>query len=569
MALVVLGTSVFLLPMMVAAGGGWSNPFALGSGNKAPSVAIDSSGNQHYVWANLSTGNIQYSKCTGMGGNGCSSPVNLPNGGSKAFFPSIAIDPQDRPNVVYDSKTSNGNAYEVFWTRKDDNGWSSPSKISNHDHSEIPDIAIGPSGIIHVIYRSQPSGGTNGVIYYAESSDGFNFSEAELLAEIVSDKPMESPSEMMEAGKNEPEANKIADGLYPHIAADQNDKAHVVWNNPSPSYAVMYKYQQGNGWSNQIKVHSGNKDQTPDVTVAPNNSVGILWSRYDTFNVSFAEYIDGQRDNYIPDIDGGLGYSLYPRISSDCANKFHFVFQGSVGTDSKWNIYYRSYDPSNNSLGGRATIANIDAQEQTPAVDTTNIAAVVYWNSTNEIADAATKDLGITCTGGATPTPSNTPTATNTPDPNVTPTVTPTVGGPIWVPNTSSEIIYRKKWKKINDNKATDNNYSRCDDGGACVKRSAAKIMVPDGYTQVKWFTGKSKVNGIANVFINDQFVGKVDLCKGSSGNTQQFFNKTYTIPARTDGQPRSFEVGAPGKHSSCSPYNANFVVIDGFEILP
>lgn len=220
-------------------------------------------------------------------------------------------------------------------------------------------------------------------------------------------------------------------------------------------------------------------------------------------------------------------------------------------------------------MGNRETIANIDASEQTPVVDSTNVAAIVYTNTTNGIIDASTANLGIQCAGGATPTPSNTPTVTNTPDPNVTPTVTPTVGGNIWIPNTSNEIAYRKKWKKLNDRKATDNNYSRCESGDACPKRAAAKILVPDGYTQVRWFTAKSKVNGLANVFINDQFVGKVDLCKGSSGNSQKFFNKTYTIPARDDGQPRSFEIGAPGKHSGCSPYNSNFVIVDGFEILP
>lgn len=563
MALVVLGTSAFLLPMMVSAAN-WSNPFALGGGGPKPAVAIDASGAQHYVWW-TNSGAIQYAKCTGQGGGGCSSAQNLPTNGD-SFYPSIAIDPQGRPNVVFETKVGDSARYAVFWTRKQGSGWTNPQRITNEPYAELPDIAIGPGGVIHVIYQSKQN--DTGYVYYTKSNDGFEFAPAQELDAAQSSEPLAEFGKLAANGKT-PEGSQLSNGLYPRIAADENDNAHAVWNMPGPNYGIKYRYQTNGNFGGSINVASGQKDQTPDVTVAPNGHVGIIWGTYDDFNDAFAEFENGSKVNTINDIDGGLAQSLWPKIGVDCQGVFHLVFQGSVSTDSKWNIYHRSYDPATNTLGGRETIANIAASEQTPAVDATNVAAIVYTNTTNGIIDAVTADLNIQCTGSATATPSNTPTATNTPDPNVTPTVTPTVGGPIWVPNTSSEIIYRKKWKKINDNKATDNNYSRCDDGGACVKRSAAKILVPDGYTQVKWFTGKSKVNGIANVFINDQFVGKVDLCKGSSGNTQQFFNKTYTIPARTDGQPRSFEVGAPGKHSSCSPYNANFVVIDGFEILP
>jgi hypothetical protein len=579
MALVVLGTSAFLLPLMVSAAS-WSSPFALGSGGLKPAVAVDDTGAQHYVWWTTS-GKIQYSKCTGQGGNGCSSPENLPTNGA-SYYPSIALDPQGRPNVVFESKVSDGNSYAVFWTRKQGSGWASLKKISSEPYSEIPDIAIGPGGTIHVIYQSKQD--STGYVYYTKSNGGFDFDAPEALDTADSDAPIAEFGLLAEQGKA-PEAmegNQLSNGLYPRIAADQNDNAHAAWNLPGPNYGIKYRYQNNGNWQKAKTAGSGQKDQTPDITVAPNGSVGIIWGTYDDFNAAFAEFTNGSKDNSVNDIDGGLAQSLWPKISADCAGKFHFVFQGSVGTDSKWNIYHREYNPANNTLGGRETIANLSQSEQTPAVDSRSVIAVVYTQTTNGIIDASTANLNLNCSS-ATATPTFTPTITNTPDPNATPTMTPTPtntpGDAISIANTAKCpsydgteegcIHYRKTWKKVNDSKATNGNYQRCENStGVCSKSSAAKIIVPGGYTKVKWFTAKALTYGIAKVWINDQLVETLDMCQGNNGIAPKFVNLTYNIPDRNDGQPRTFEIGAPSK-KGCSPYNSNFVVIDGFEIQP
>lgn len=573
-ALVVLGASAFLLPFMVSAAS-WSSPFALASGDSKPAVAVDDAGTQHYVW--WAGGKVQYSKCTGQGGNGCSSPENLPTKGS-SYYPSIAIDPQGRPNVVFESKTNDANKYSVFWTRKQGNKWVSPKKVSSEPYSELPDIAIGPSGVIHVIYQSKQNG--TGYVYYTKSNGGFEFSAPEALENAPSEAPLAEFGELAEQGKaaEAMEGSQISNGLYPRIAADQNDDAHAVWNLPGPGYGIKYRYQVSGNWKKAKTAGSGQKDQTPDVAVAPNGSVGIIWGTYDDFNAAFAEFTNGNKDNSVSDIDGGLEQSLWPKISSDCAGNFHFVFQGSVAADSKWNVYHRAYDPSTNSLGGRETIADLGQSEQTPAVDARSIIAVVYTQTTNGIVDAATANLNLNC-NGATATPTFTPSPTNTPDPNITPTVAPTPGDALTLANSAKCasydgvetdcIHYRKAWKKYDAAKATDGNYSRCDDGAACPKRAAAKIYLPEGYTQVKWFTAKAKTYGKVNVWINDVLAETLDMCQGSKGVAPKFVNLQYNIPARNDGQPRTFEIGVPGKHSSCSPYNSNYVTVDGFEILP
>jgi hypothetical protein len=242
LALVVLATSAFLLPLIVSAAS-WSSPFALGGGGSKPAVAIDSDGNQHYVWW-TSKGNIQYSKCSGQGGNNCSSPQNLPTSGA-SYYPSIAIDPQGRPNAVFESKVTDGKGYAVYWTRKQGSSWTNPKRLTTEPYSELPDIAIGPGGVIHVVYQSKQS--DTGYVYYTKSNSGFEFEPATELDSAQSDAPLAEFGKLAAQGKT-PEAaegSQIANGLYPRIAADQNDDAHAVWNLPGPNYGVKYRYQVG------------------------------------------------------------------------------------------------------------------------------------------------------------------------------------------------------------------------------------------------------------------------------------------------------------------------------------
>ncbi len=367
-------------------------------------------------------------------------------------------------------------------------------------------------------------------------------------------------------------------GLYPRIAVSSDNLAYLVWNAPSP-YGIYYRHQNpGGGWSKTITVGTGGKDQTPDITVDGKGRVGVVWARGEGFDVSYAQFENDQKTQQSNKVGGKQAWSLWPRISHDCANNFHVVFQGSrADPGHNWNIYYRTFNGAG-SWSVLQKIAAARAQEQVPMIDTSSRGAIIYSDTNNVFGSVA--DLGVNC-GSEPPTPTDTPTATATTDPNVTPSVTPTPtntvepGSSIWIPNTSNQIAYRKGWKKYNDNNATNKNYHRCETGGICIKGSAAKIIVPDGYSRVEFYTAKAQTYGLARVWINADNVpdpkpsGKIDLCKGNNGLLPRFVKFTFQIPPRSDGFPRTFEIGAMGKHTSCSPYNSNFVVVDGFRILP
>jgi hypothetical protein len=563
-AMAAVVTIGLLMPLTVSAAG-WSAPFALGGGNIKPSVAIGSDGSVHYLWYNGST--IQYVKCNGLAKSSCGSVENLPNKGP-SYYPSLALDANNRANAVWEAKDGSASVYSIYYSRRNGSKWSTPKRLSTEAYSELPDIAIGGDGTIHVVYQNKS--GQDGFINYTTANANMDFSAPIVLEQMTSDKPLPVVAEV---GLMTPEGN-LASGFYPRVAADGDGKAYAVWQMPSPGYGIGFRYQtNGSDWSATKKLGGSNKDQTPDVTVNKNNQVGVVWTMYDSGDISFAEFNGGSVDYQEKNVDEGLEDSFWPKIAADCTGAFHFAYQGRASASGNWDIYHATYNPDSNAFGSRTTIASISATEQTPAIDATNVAAIAYTNSTNGIIDASTNNLNLNCSN-ATATPTFTPSPTNTPDPNVTPPDTITIANTAKCASYDGVetdcIHYRKAWKAQNANKATDGNYSRCETNkGVCGKKSAAKIYIPDGYTQVKWFTAKSKMYGQVNVWINDTLAETLDMCQGSRNTKPQFINRTYTIPERNDGQPRSFELGAPSKHTACSPYNSNFVVVDGFEILP
>lgn len=570
LAVTILLSTVFLLPLTASAAG-WSSPFAIGTGGLKPSVAIDSQGNIHYAWYDNGSNVIQYRQCTGLSANTCDSIENLP-APSDSYYPSIAIDRNDRPNVVWEAKDPNPH-YSVYFSRRGNQGWSNPVKVSSETYSELPDIAIGPNGLIHIIYQSKSLDGTQGFIYYAESSDGVNFGGPLALSQIHVAAPLPTMAEFSKGLTNAPSGQQLAEGFYPRISVNSSDEAFGVWQNPTTPYGVVMRHQTGSGWSNPVTVGSGHKDETPDISINSSDIIGIVWTAYDAAQIAFAEYDGNTQDFKQIDVDGGLANSYWPKISADCNGNFHLAYQS--GNNSDWDIYHRSYNPNNNSFGSVDTIAKSGFSEQTPAIDTTSIGAIVYTNSSDSIIDVSTKNLGITCGPGGppnTPTETLTPTLTNTPNPNATATPTlPAACAQAHIPNKSSCITYRNSWIAYSNAGASDGNYERCDNGTRCHKASAAKIIVPDSFAQVQLETARSSTYGKINIWINDIKTDSIDLCNGNDGAAPTFFKtQKYTVPPRTDGTglPRTFEVGA-GRTSPCSPYTANYGVVDGFDLFP
>lgn len=601
-ALGIVIAGALLLPLTTAAAT-WNAPYNLGDGGTKPSVAIDSQGNLHYVWWDPTAKDIRYSMCTGLDKSSCSAAETLPNNGGDSFYPNIAVDPQDRPNVVWESR--DGGSYSVYWSRRASGNWAPIQKISAEPYSELPDIAIGPQGIVHVIYQSKQN--STGFVYYAESADGFQSMTKSELSTHVSDAPIEIAAEAADKGLA-PEGTQLSNGLYPRITADSNDRAHVVWNAPSP-YGIYYRIQNDTGgFDKSITVSTGHKDQTPDITYSPNGSVGILWGTYDTFNAAFAEYNNGAPDFKKYDVDGGLEQSLWPRVAADCSGLYHFAFQGKVIATGNWDIFTRTYNASTNKFGKRVTVGNTGSQEQTPAIAAAARGAIVYTNTSSASAMGSTSELGVTCgvvptntptdtdvpaatatntatatatntsvpgaTATNTATPTNTPTATVTDTPVDVPTDTPTAtatatlpSGTEHIPSNDPRIVYNGKWKLFDQKNASDSQYKRCGGNRVCRKNWSAELSFVGG-KRIEWETVYAQTYGKAQVIIDGTIFEQVDLCKPNKNSARPKYGVRTYVLFGDETTPHTIKIKALGTHSSCSPYKSKYVSVDGFNII-
>lgn len=610
-ALVLLATGAFLLPL-VASATTWNPPYDLGGGGTKPSVAVDSAGGLHYVWWEPTAKVIQYTFCTGPAESDCGRVETLPNNGAASYYPNIAIDPADRPNVVWESR--DGSSYSIFWAQRENGQWSAAKKISREPYSELPDIAIGSQGIVHVVYQSKQD--NTGYVYYVESDDGFATLRSTELEAAPSDLPIPAAADTSEAVAN-PEGGQLTNGLFPRVATDASDRAHIVWNAPSP-YGVYYSIQQATGdFASKLTVSTGHKDQSADVTVSPGGAVGILWGTYDNFNAAFAEYDDGRRDLRQYDVDGGIAQSLWPRVDADCSGLFHFVFQGKVTTDGNWNVYHRTYDAATNTFGKRETIASTGGQEQTPDIAVAEVGAVAFTDTSRATARGSTALLDVNCGGaptatatatltgtptatntipaGATPThtftptdtPTNTPTATDTepapPTSTQTPTDTATAtdqptaapsptatdhspGGAEHIPATDPRITYTGEWKEYHTRAASDKSYMRCGGKKKCASDWSASITFTGG-RRVQWETIYANTYGKARVLLDGELYEQVDLCKmRPRSSNPKFATRTYVLTGDAN-TAHTLQIVAFGR-SDCSDYRSAFVGVDGFNVL-
>lgn len=311
----------------------WGTSSVIGEGGKFIWTNIDTTGAFHLTWGNQDTRTIWYATCLGVGS--CNKE-RVPTGEGNTYYPSFAFDSANKVYLVWEKKVSDQD-YEVYFALYNGSSWSSPKKISNEPYAELASIAVSENGKIHVVYQSKQ--GTNAFIYYVSSNDG---------------------------GTTWSSSSKIGDGLRPQIIATSN-KIHVVWNGPSPSYGIYYRFLQGGDWSTPFTVSSGHEDQTPHMSADSTGNLHLVWGKYDTNKVSYAKLeghvIKDLKDN----LGGSLGLSLWPQVNVDQSGSIHIVFQGKQNEDAAWGIYYVKKN-SGGSWENIKTISQTGSNQQVPSV---------------------------------------------------------------------------------------------------------------------------------------------------------------------------------------------------------
>ncbi|MBN1216811.1 MAG: exo-alpha-sialidase, partial [Candidatus Lokiarchaeota archaeon] len=330
-----------------------------------PKIKADNNGAIHLIWVDNTDGpwgsglHIMYSNYTIE--NGWSTPEIASDGYQGEYWstgsvePDLAIDNNNEIHLTWSDQTLGiwGYENEIWYAHYSRNqGWSNGTLISdgyqgyywNDENSELPAIAVGPDGIIHIIWQDRTQGPWN-----SRNMPGF-INEKEILY-------VNNINEWSNA-------TAISDGFYdywnhdesraPDIATGPDGTIHVVWiNNDDVPFntirSVMYSsYTEGSGWSDIIVISDGyqgvywNHDlcQFPAIAVGPDGRIHVVWEcRQDGYwgtdpEIMYVSSSDGIlwsnvtviSDGY-QDVYWNTGESWFPDIAVDNDGNVHVVWE--------------------------------------------------------------------------------------------------------------------------------------------------------------------------------------------------------------------------------------------------
>lgn len=340
-----------------------------------PSIAASPTGKLHAVWRG-SDGGINYRRWRG---GVWEAAMLLPAAAADNYHPAIAVNASGNAFAVFTTrqKDIDPNTYSVFFTRRKGKSWTPARQVSREPYAQLPRLAIGADGVIHIVYSSSPSGQL-GKIYYTRG-DGEQW-----LTPI-------SPSGWA--------------GLRPEIAVDSKGAPHLVWNAPDDPYGILYVRAQGNGWAPPLEVANGMHQQVPALAIDGQDRVHITWTKGDNNTLGYAQIKDGVKTMQLNNAQGGaLKLSYWSRVTTDCLNHAHVAFQGKLDANQPWQVYERVFDGTN-----WGSPALVDAPGQSSPLQVPDISAggnllgAVWWNSGQNEIRASVETLD--CGGVLSPTP--------------------------------------------------------------------------------------------------------------------------------------------------------------------
>jgi len=237
-----------------------------------------------------------------------------------SFNPDIAVDPSGNIHVVWYGETQG--QYAVYYKKSSDGGtsWTSAKKLTPTS-GFCPAIAIDPSGNLHVVWQ----GGTivNYEIYYGKSTDGG--------ATWTSGKRLTWNSGWSQE---------------PVIAADSSGHLHVVWRDETPGNSEIYYKKSTDGgatWmSSQRLTSTPGYSEYADIAVDASGNPHVVWDDDTPGNTEI--YYKKSKDGggtwtSIKRLTSTSGWPGDPEIVADSFGRLYVVFHyDKPGNDE---IYYK------------------------------------------------------------------------------------------------------------------------------------------------------------------------------------------------------------------------------------
>ncbi|MBU4580720.1 VCBS repeat-containing protein [Patescibacteria group bacterium] len=305
------------------------------------SLALDSSGNPHISYRDLTNEDLKYAKWTGAAWN----IQTVDSAGIVGNRLSIALDSSNNPHIGYSNATSNDLKY-AKWTGA---AWNIQTVDSADSTGYYPSLALGSSGNPHIIYTNR----TILRLKYAK------WTGAAWNIQTMND--MGGPTSLALDSSNNPHISYYNDPFDEEGATE--DLKYAKWT--------------GAAWNIQTVESIGNVGYFSSLALDSSGNPHISYQNLTNGDLKYAKWtgaawniqtVDSSADNV-----GG-----YPSLALDSSNNPHISYQDSTNGDLKYAKW----------TGAAWNIQTVDSagnvgQQTSLALDSSGNPHISYYDVTN------------------------------------------------------------------------------------------------------------------------------------------------------------------------------------------
>jgi hypothetical protein len=312
------GNSEIFYKKSTNGGGVWTTKrLTFGSGfSTEPAIATDTNDNIHVVWhEDAKSVEILYKKSTNSGTSWTQKRLTWGGGN---WYPDIATDGNNNIHIFYEGGQS-GN-FEIYHKKSTNGGgtWTTKRVTWTSKSSGHAAIAIDTNNRINIVWQDYTPG--NYEIYYKRSTNGGTSWRTKRLT-------WSSES-----------------SINPKIAADSNNRIHIVYEDDTPGNRELYYKKTTNGgisWTTKRLTWSSAYSYAPAVATDSNNRI----------HVSYMEEVNGNSEIfYKRSTNGGTswthkrltwssGHSGYPAIAITAGDNIQMVYEDNLPGNTE--IYHK------------------------------------------------------------------------------------------------------------------------------------------------------------------------------------------------------------------------------------
>jgi len=318
-----------------------------------PAMALDAEGNVHVVWYDQTLGStegeVYYARWARV--SGWSDGERLSTAGGESSHPVIAVGPGGIVHVVWQERA--GGASEIRYACLPHNGaWTPIRNVSNTPGDSVrPLVVVSADGQVHVIWQETRPGRGSDIYYVCQYSSNL----------------WTSPHNVSQSD---------GDSTSATLLVDAQGNVHVCWQDLSSGHwGICYASRSSDGeWSSPQDISSSGRDSTSVAMACSDSGVlHVVWSEDvslgwggDT-DVFYAERSpDGAWTPEAENLSNRTGRSDSPVVAVDDRGGIHVAWQDVV-PPGLWKIYSVSRD-----LGGYWSkpelVSGVEGNAQQPAI---------------------------------------------------------------------------------------------------------------------------------------------------------------------------------------------------------